>query len=386
MYARMLELVGEADTRGLAVGKGFRDTAALLVRALRVSPKEAKARVAAATADLPAAKAALAAGEINHEHVYEIARVLTQAPDTLDPGLLAADEEVLVELARHATPSTVQKAGQRLLAFWGLDDKDPGDSDPDPARPRREFRYSLTRDGRMKFSGEFDPETGTLAEHLLIPLAKPDPVDEHGNPDPRTTAERHGDAFAAIVDLAARAPDLPVKAGERAVVTVTIGIDELEHRAATVLLDGWGTMTIEQLRRICCDAQVLPAVLGRDSDILDLGRAARTATPGQRRALAIRDKGCTAPGCDRSPKWCTPHHIIHWSDLGPSDLTNYGLVCERDHRLLHHGGWTMRLHHGVIEWIPPTWYDPDRRPIRNTAHDLPNRAGPDPENPITLRR
>jgi Domain of unknown function (DUF222) len=238
----------------------------------------------------------------------------------------------------------------------------------------------------MKFSGEFDPEIGTLAEHLLIPLAKPDPVDAHGNPDPRTTAERHGDAFAAIVDLAARAPDLPVKAGERAVVTVTIGIEELERRAGLVLLDGWGAMTVEQLRRICCDAQVLPAVPGRESEVLDLGRAARTATPGQRRALAIRDKGCTAPGCGRGPKWTTPHHITFWSDLGPSDLINYGLVCERDHRLLHHGGWEMRLHNGVIEWIPPAWYDPDRRPIRNTAHDLPGSIRAAPENPDTLRK
>jgi 3-hydroxyisobutyrate dehydrogenase-like beta-hydroxyacid dehydrogenase len=171
VYARALELVGEVDSRGLATGKGFRDTKAFLVRALRISPQEAGARVIAATADLPVAKAALAAGEISSEHVREIAKVLTQAPDTLAPGQLTADEEVLVELARHATPPTVQKAGRRLLAFWDLDDTDPGDRDRDLSRPRREFRYSFTRDGRMKFSGEFDPEIGILAEHLLIPLA-----------------------------------------------------------------------------------------------------------------------------------------------------------------------------------------------------------------------
>jgi hypothetical protein len=332
MYARMLELVGEADSRGLAAGKGFRDTKAFLVRALRISPREADARIAAATADLPVTKAALAAGEISSEHVHEIAKVLTQAPDSLAPGQLADDETILVELARHASPPTVQKAGRRLLAFWDLEDTDPDDRDRDLARPWREFRYSFTRDGRMRFSGEFDPEIGTLAEHLLIPLAKPDPVDAQGNPDPWTTAERHGDAFAAIVDLAARAPDLPVKAGERAVVTVTIGIDELERRAAMVLLDGWGAMTVEQLRRICCDAQVLPAVLGRESEVLDLGRAARTATPGQRRALAIRDRGCTAPGCGRGPKWTTPHHITFWSDLGPSDLIELLVVAALEDR------------------------------------------------------
>jgi hypothetical protein len=65
-------------------------------------------------------------GKISSEHVHEIAKVLTQAPETLTPGQVAADEAILVELARQATPPTVQKAGRRLLAFWDLDDTDPG--------------------------------------------------------------------------------------------------------------------------------------------------------------------------------------------------------------------------------------------------------------------
>ena len=36
-YARMLALVGEADRRGVAVEKGFRNTAGLLVRSMRIS-------------------------------------------------------------------------------------------------------------------------------------------------------------------------------------------------------------------------------------------------------------------------------------------------------------------------------------------------------------
>jgi hypothetical protein len=370
-YARMLALVGETERRGVAVEKGFRNTAGLLVRSMRISQKEANARVTQATTVMPAVTDALAAGEINSEHVHEIAGVLAQAPDSVIDAALAADAETLVVLARQAIPSTVRKAGLRLLAYWDVEGKDPKDRERDLSRPRREFRYSYTRDGRMKFTGEFDHDTGVLAEGLFVPLAKPEPADALGRPDSRTAAERQGDAVAAIFDLAARAPDLPVAAGERAAITVTIGLAELERRAGTALLEGYGAMSVSQLRRLCCEAKVIPAVLGTHGEILDMGRAARHATTAQRRALAVRDGGCTGPGCSRGPKWCVPHHIVSWADGGSTDLGNLGLVCERDHLLLHHGGWAMRLHNGVIHWTPPAWLDPVRTPIRNTAHDPP---------------
>ncbi|MEC3976474.1 HNH endonuclease signature motif containing protein [Amycolatopsis sp. H20-H5] len=374
-YARMLDLVGDCDKRGLGVEKGCRGTAAFLMLSLRVSQKEAKARVAQANAELPLLRKALESGEINREHANEIEHVLSQAPDSVSDEELSANEASLVELSQQAPPSTVRKVGRRILGYWDLEDKNPDDRERDLSQPNREFSYRWLRDGRMKYTGTFDAETGHLAENLLAPLAKPNPVDEFGNPDPRTQEQRNGDAVAAIFDLAARSPDLPVKAGERAVVTVTISLEELERRAGTAMLDGYGAVSVSQLRRICCDTRVVPAVLNGAGEVLDLGRAVRTATPSQRRALALRDNGCTGPGCSRGPKWCIPHHIRFWTDPhgpgGPTDLVNLGLTCERCHHLLHHGGWEMRLRNGIIEWLPPTWLDPERRPIRNTAHDPP---------------
>jgi hypothetical protein len=356
----------------LAVEKSFRGTAAFMVHTLRVSPKEAKARVAQANADLPMMRKGLESGDINREHAHEIEHILSQAPDSVTDEDLAATENSLVELSQQAPPPIVRRVGRRILGYWDLEDKDPNDRERDLSRPRREFSCRWMRDGTLKYTGYFDPELGHLAENMLTPLAKPNPMDEFGNPDPRTLEERQGDAMAAIFDLAARSPELPTKAGERAVVTVTISLDELERRAGTAMLDGYGAVSASQLRRMCCDARVVPAVLNGASEVLDLGRAVRTATPAQRRALALRDKGCTGPGCSRSPKWCVPHHIRFWTEhQGPTDLVNLGLVCERCHHLLHHGGWEMRLRNGTIEWIPPAWLDPERRPIRNLAHDPP---------------
>ena len=191
-YAQHLELVAEADRRGLGPSTGSRDTAAFLVGTQRISWEDARARVAVATADVPMVRAALAAGEIGAEHAAEIVKALRQAPSMVSAEQVAAHEETLVELARQAIPSTVRKAGQRILSYWDLESTEPHDREEELARPRREFRYTWTRDGRMKFSGEFDPETGQLAEDLFVPLAKPDPKDEHGSPDPRTAAERQG--------------------------------------------------------------------------------------------------------------------------------------------------------------------------------------------------
>lgn len=89
------------------------------------------------------------------------------------------------------------------------------------------------------------------------------------------------------------------------------------------------------LRRIACDAGIIPAVLGTPSEPLDLGRRVRLATPAQRAALAIRDKGCTFPGCQRPPGWCDAHHLREWSTGGTTDLPELALLCGRHHTIVH---------------------------------------------------
>src|SRR3954451_22085483 len=229
----------------------------------------------------------LESGEINREHAHEIQQVLALAPDSVSDEDRAASEATLVELAQQAIPSTVRRVGQRILAYWDLEDKDTHDRERKLSTPVREFSYRILRDGRMKYTGTFDAEFAQFVESMLIPLAKPNPVDKFGNPDPRSLEERQGDAIAAIFDLAGRSPDLPVKAAERAAVTLTISLEELERRAGIAMLDGYGAVSTSQLRRMCCDAKVAPAVLNGTGEVLDLGRTARTASPAQRRALII---------------------------------------------------------------------------------------------------
>ncbi|WP_297536640.1 HNH endonuclease signature motif containing protein, partial [Amycolatopsis sp.] len=54
---------------------------------------------------------------------------------------------------------------------------------------------------------------------------------------------------------------------------------------------------------------------------------------------------------------------------GPTDLNNLTLLCERHHRLIHCGGWEVRMGgDGRPDFIPPDYLDPLRRPRRNTCH------------------
>jgi hypothetical protein len=45
------------------------------------------------------------------------------------------------------------------------------------------------------------------------------------------------------------------------------------------------------------------------------------------------------------------------------------LVCRFHHRVFEKRGWQVIMSDdGVPEWIPPPFIDPERQPIRNTAH------------------
>jgi Domain of unknown function (DUF222)/HNH endonuclease len=91
----------------------------------------------------------------------------------------------------------------------------------------------------------------------------------------------------------------------------------------------------EQLRAAIA---LLPPPLGAAVELLDLGRATRVVSPGLRRALAVRDGGCAAVGCDRPPAWTDAHHVEHWLHGGPTSLDNLVLLCRVHHRAVHEGG------------------------------------------------
>ena len=127
-----------------------------------------------------------------------------------------------------------------------------------------------------------------------------------------------------------------------------LGVPPRAVRGGGTTLGGSDTGTLlgpETVRRLACNASILPLVLGTDGEIVDQGRQHRPFTPAQIRRLWLRDGGCTYPGCSMPPHWADAHHVVHWADFGPTDLGNAALLCQRHHTLVH----TRRLAGAVVK-------------------------------------
>jgi plasmid stabilization system protein ParE len=312
----------------------------------------------------PLAGIAARAGEITPAHVDEIVATMTKMPATVSDRDRAGAEKILVDLARQATPLEVRKAGDRLLNTFDPDGPEPKDP---PERPQRELAFQEHRDGTATLKGKLDNLSYAQLRAALDPLAKPHSTEE--GRDARSQWERHADALVDLVRLAMTVDEIPTHGGDRVHVAVTVDFETLKSGIGTAMLDYGGVITAAEARMLACDCKVIPAVLGTESEQMDLGRSKRIITTGQRRRLVMRDRGCAFPGCKSHAKHCDGHHIVYWILGGPTNLNNLTLLCERHHRLVHCGGWEVRMGgDGRPDFIPPAYLDPLRRPRRNTVH------------------
>ena len=97
---------------------------------------------------------------------------------------------------------------------------------------------------------------------------------------------------------------------------------------------------------------MIGVVEGKKGEPLAVGRRTRAVPPAIRRALRVRDGGCRFPGCDRS-RFVHAHHVQHWADGGETKLDNLVTLCSQHHRLVHEGGYGVRMNNGEIEFTRP---------------------------------
>lgn len=153
------------------------------------------------------------------------------------------------------------------------------------------------------------------------------------------------------------------RAPGRALLTVSMDFDWLRKQIGHGLVGAEEAISPAEVRRLACDAGIVPMVLGTRSEPLDVGRMSYTVPDAMRRTLVFRDKGCAFPACNRRPERCQAHHVRHWCDGGPTCLANLCLVCPFHHRLIHHGDWQVTMINGRPWFIPPPWIDPARTPM-----------------------
>jgi hypothetical protein len=147
--------------------------------------------------------------------------------------------------------------------------------------------------------------------------------------------------------------DASIPARTEAVVVIPVSDDGVAEVRA---LDG-EPLTPEVAALLQCDAHLRALVVDRRGRPLWMARSTRLASPAQRTALAIRDGGCTFPGCDMRADWCDVHHQPGWEAGGRSDVDTMVLLCRRHHGAAHSRRWTLRP---AAE--PPTTSDEHRRP------------------------
>jgi hypothetical protein len=323
---------------------GGADGAATVVAVAQAFQKQVNAPVKEAVdaGRLPVPSAAAVVSE--YEKLRPLLGDLAQ-----EPALTA-----LVDLAVDGGPRACRKVRPFLLARYGAqgvlqDQQNLGKAFISLSQPRdtgaSTFEYRLT----------LDVEGKATLEAALGPLSAPKPVD--GERDLRPFDRRRGDAFVQLVRRAVAAGEERGK-NNKTTLVLTMDWESLKAGlgAATTLggLDAGTHLAPETVRRLCCDGAVIPVVLGTNSEVLDWGLEKRFFTDAQTKRLWLRDGGCTYPGCDAPPQWADAHHLVHWADLGPSDLGNAALLCDRHHTIVHKRRYAGRVvkdeHSERVEW------------------------------------
>jgi hypothetical protein len=133
-------------------------------------------------------------------------------------------------------------------------------------------------------------------------------------------------------------------------------------------------LPVEVVRRLACEADIIPVVLNSRGEALAVGRTQRLATPAQRAALRAMHRTCIGATCTVPFDACQIHHVIPWEHGGATDLSNLAPLCTRDHHLVHEGGWTLTMTPNRVA----TWTRPDGTTFHTgtTIDRAPNGVAP----------
>ena len=379
--ALLMDATAAAHTADVARGQGAASTQSWIAQTAGVSHRDAArdVKLARELQNAPATRQAMDRPGMSTDK----ARVITGALDQLPHGLNDSDrssiEADLVAKAQKHSVEDLRRAAKRSVEVI---DRSWADRQEAAALDAEEKRAHRQSDFWMR-PADAD---GMVEGGFVLPILEADilrsALESHTSPhhdcsnQPDESADlldekptyRHklGRAFTAIIG------HLPTESfgnhgGVAATLVVTTDYETLKGAVERSGTDAHGTrISPDTIRRLACDAGVLPLVLGGDGQVLDVGRQRRLFTPAQRMALAHRDGGCAFPGCDRPPGWTEAHHMRPWAAGGSTDLADGVLLCARHHRAIHHSGWDVRPGpDDRPEFIPPASVDPERRPRRN---------------------
>ena len=292
----------------------------------------------------PEMGAVLASGDTTAAHVDALGRGLKIAG--AERGAFLTHLPELVEASTTMTASQfdqlVKETAKSVVADDGLSTFE---------RQKREtfFKMRNEADGCLSVSGKFDPisasilksKIGRVVEAMFHSGDKEVPVEVMPWIEPND--HRQAQALIALVNGASEsASDVPA----RAEIVVHVDLETLKsglHAGGTCRTALGADLPVETVRRLACEAEILPVVLDGRSVPIDVGRSKRLATVHQRRALEAIHPTCAIPDCEVIFDHCNVHHIDYWENGGSTDLNNMIPLCSRHHHAAHEGGWKLKF-------------------------------------------
>ena len=369
-FLEQLTLTSQAEAaRRIRVGRELRGTSALDGTPL--------------PPPFPLVSTAVEQGRIGIDSAFAIAKNLTDAAHVTSPEQLSLAEAKLLAVADEISADLV---AQHAAAWRTAIDQDGLEPRLDKLRQKRRFTIGReNHEGLTPFSGLAEPVFAATLRAALGDRTAPsrlprfldvvdlpdgvDSVDELVDvaDDPRSREQRNYDVLVGLLTAGIRA-DSATSGPLHSTATVTVVV------RASDLAAGTGPAWLDDVREpvsaalaaeIGCDSGISLVGVADNGQPLWLGRRERYFTAAQRKALAVRDGGCVWPGCNAPPSWCHAHHVVHWTQNGPTDVDNGVLLCAFHHHLLHRGDYRMRMVQGLPQLLSPKWIDPDQqwRPV-----------------------
>jgi hypothetical protein len=132
-------------------------------------------------------------------------------------------------------------------------------------------------------------------------------------------------------------------------VVVTVTADVLDANTGTGQIVGINTPApVSTIRQILCDGAVLPVFIDPDGTVVALGNKQREFTRHQRMGMIARDgPTCAMPGCQIPATGCEAHHVLEYSQGGPTHIDNGVLFCWFHHRMVETGIFTVTMVNGT---------------------------------------
>jgi len=356
---KMLQVIRELDEHEVAQCLGFCSTAHYLNWRIGLDKGAAreKVRVARALAKLPLTSRSLACGSISYAKTRALTRIAT--PET---------EEALLNIALQGTATHVEEVVRKFRRAKN------GDLELNERHEQGRYLHTYhDDDGMLVIEARLPPDEGALlvkaleaAQDLAFKQAKQ--VAGVSAETPLTPSQKRADALGRVAKAAlhrglAGLGDVN-EHGEPAATIDAASYQVVVHVDAEVLadakaegrceLDHGPHVSAETSRRMACDCDRVVMLHHANGTVMDVGRKVRVVPTPLRRALAERDHGhCCFPGCMSTH--LEAHHVRHWAQGGPTNLSNLLSACPRHHRFLHEAGYTVRRDAaGAVEFVAPS--------------------------------